>query len=359
MATLQTTEEIKPIGGALANATDMTSATDTVNAMKSENDKRLGSGAAPVSSFAPSNNPSLTSGVSREINPATETARGQLSSMLAEDSPYLDVARTGAKQTAARRGLQNTSIAAGAGEKAAIEAAAPIAAQTAGVYERKALGEQQYQQQGGILAQQADIQKEASERAYAQQRGLNEQQFANTKAFEEIRVANQETLMNLDAGNREKFANLEREHQATMQNNASAVNLYGNTTQAISNILSNPDLSPEQQQAGVNKQIEFLNNGLKLVGSISGEDIVFPGVTPTSGTSETPSYLNSDVQNSGGLAPGQSALSVAGTQPDLSPGTFLGETKLIKENTTTGGPKPQFSTKDTLLQWTPEGWKRL
>lgn len=54
--------------------------------------------------------------------------------LLAENSPYLQVARTGALQTAASRGLLNSSIAAGAGEEAAIKQALPIAQQDAQTY---------------------------------------------------------------------------------------------------------------------------------------------------------------------------------------------------------------------------------
>ena len=62
------------------------------------------------------------------------TVAGQMRGLLAENSPYLQVARTGALQTAASRGLLNSSIAAGAGEEAAIKQALPIAQQDAQTY---------------------------------------------------------------------------------------------------------------------------------------------------------------------------------------------------------------------------------
>ena len=52
---------------------------------------------------------------------------GRLSTLLDDDSPYLARARTRAKQQANRRGLLSSSIAVGAGETAAIDAALPIA----------------------------------------------------------------------------------------------------------------------------------------------------------------------------------------------------------------------------------------
>ena len=58
---------------------------------------------------------------------------GRLKGLLSEDSPYIDRARTSARQAANRRGLMNSSIAAGAGEAAAIDAALPIAQADAGI----------------------------------------------------------------------------------------------------------------------------------------------------------------------------------------------------------------------------------
>ena len=52
---------------------------------------------------------------------------GRLQGLLSNRSPYIERARTRAKQTANRRGLMNSSIAAGAGEAAAIDSALPIA----------------------------------------------------------------------------------------------------------------------------------------------------------------------------------------------------------------------------------------
>ena len=57
-----------------------------------------------------------------------------LNKLISQDNPYMQLARTGASQTAASRGLLNSSMAAGAGEAAAIGAALPIAQSDANVY---------------------------------------------------------------------------------------------------------------------------------------------------------------------------------------------------------------------------------
>lgn len=70
----------------------------------------------------------------RAVSRPTETVQGQLESVLSADSPFIQRARTRAAQVANQRGLLNSSIAAGAGEAAAIDAALPIAVADANVY---------------------------------------------------------------------------------------------------------------------------------------------------------------------------------------------------------------------------------
>lgn len=70
----------------------------------------------------------------RTVDPTKETASGQLNTLLATGSPYLDLARGQAAEQANSRGLLNSSMAAGAGEAAAIGAAVPIATHDADTY---------------------------------------------------------------------------------------------------------------------------------------------------------------------------------------------------------------------------------
>src|SRR5690554_3502530 len=60
-----------------------------------------------------------------------ETVQGQLDQILKSGSPLLENARARSMEFAASRGLQNSTLAAGAGERALIETALPIAQQDA------------------------------------------------------------------------------------------------------------------------------------------------------------------------------------------------------------------------------------
>lgn len=63
--------------------------------------------------------------------PEDDSVSGKLNGLLASDSPYIKQARQAGTRDAAKRGLLNSSIAAGSAETAAIAAAAPIASQEA------------------------------------------------------------------------------------------------------------------------------------------------------------------------------------------------------------------------------------
>lgn len=77
----------------------------------------------------------------REVG-SDATVRGQLEGLLSEGSKYLDIARQGAAEQANKRGFLNSTMAAGAGERAAIQSALPIASQDASTYHNQSLTNQ-------------------------------------------------------------------------------------------------------------------------------------------------------------------------------------------------------------------------
>lgn len=75
--------------------------------------------------------------------PESDEVAPRLTGLLQKDSPYMQQARTSGLQFANKRGLMNSSIAAGATEDAAIRAALPIASQEAAQVAQKNLTGQQ------------------------------------------------------------------------------------------------------------------------------------------------------------------------------------------------------------------------
>lgn len=70
----------------------------------------------------------------RQVDAGKETVQGQMDSILANDSPLMQRARTLATQQMSQRGLVNSSMAQGAGVAAMIDRAMPMAQQDANTY---------------------------------------------------------------------------------------------------------------------------------------------------------------------------------------------------------------------------------
>lgn len=121
------------------------------------------------------------------------TVQDRMQGLLAQGSKYLDMARQRAAETANSRGFLNSSMAAGAGERAAIEAALPIAQQDAQTLTSTSLqnASQTNQMRGQVLDEQLQRwsqtsqqthDKVMSELQYAQEQGLIDQKaFANLR----------------------------------------------------------------------------------------------------------------------------------------------------------------------------------
>lgn len=82
-------------------------------------------------------------------NPGIDTVKSNLESLLSSDSSYIENARRRGAEMAATRGGINSSIAAGAAERSAIEAAAPLAQQAAALDQQT----QDYQMQDWMAQQ--------------------------------------------------------------------------------------------------------------------------------------------------------------------------------------------------------------
>jgi hypothetical protein len=89
----------------------------------------------PVPNLQPQTYTASTS----QVNAPTETMQGQVASILSQDSPLMQRARTLATQEMAQRGLVNSSMAQGAGVAAMTDRALPIASQDAQTYSQRAM----------------------------------------------------------------------------------------------------------------------------------------------------------------------------------------------------------------------------
>lgn len=127
--------------------------------------------------------------------------QGWLNSLLSADNSYIQNARTTGLEQAAARGLRNSSIAAGASQRSAIDAAAPILSQItglAGQREQQAVSAQQSQFDRSLSQQQlADQQRFGAEQAAIDrqqqydQAGLDRTQTVNNQLLQAQLAQNQ------------------------------------------------------------------------------------------------------------------------------------------------------------------------
>jgi hypothetical protein len=99
----------------------------------------------------PNLQPQTYTAQTREVNAPTDTAVGQVNSILAKDSPLMQRARTLATQQMAQRGLVNSSMNQGAGVAAMIDRATPLAQQDAQIYSQRAQANMDATNQAGMF----------------------------------------------------------------------------------------------------------------------------------------------------------------------------------------------------------------
>lgn len=160
---------------------------------------------------------------------------GRLNTLLQSDSPYLERARHRGRQVANRRGLLNSSMAAGASEAAAIDAALPIASADADISAReRAMRSQEYQQardhrvqqlmqQRGLDHTSAENQadRELSERMQGRditsREGMQQRDIDARKFMQQVDVRSRELMQQRGISHEAAQAQAERELRSTMQ----------------------------------------------------------------------------------------------------------------------------------------------
>src|SRR3990167_3249892 len=132
-----------------------------------------------------------------EVDPITGTVAGQMDTLLSKESPYITRARTSAAQIANSRGLLNSSMAAGAGEAAAIDAALPSAGQAANIFNTTRLTNQAATNRGFEFT--AGSQNQGALTAFQANKALESQRLSGTQALEQISAGGTQTRLNIGA----------------------------------------------------------------------------------------------------------------------------------------------------------------
>lgn len=213
---------------------------------------------------------------------SNSTSIGQVNNILSKDSPFLKRAKTRAMQAANSRGLINSSIAAGAGEAAAIDASKDFAMHDASVYERQANKNQDFSQRtdefnvtqsNDANQRNADRDNRANEFNSTLESGVNQRNADRAtdvsksninSGLDKAKIIQQEVLARLDNENANVLATLNKQYERIIYNDKNSSEAYQNAIQGISNVLANKDMTPEQQEEAAKTITTMLSKFLEF-----------------------------------------------------------------------------------------------
>jgi hypothetical protein len=237
-------------------------------------------------SKAISDNVSIAPG-STYVDPGTYTVAGQLQQLLGEDSPYIAESRRQAVEQAGSRGLLNSSTAAGAGQRAAIESALPIAQQDAETYSKFGLQEQQARNTLGTVQAEAIVSGALNrhQAALTQQNQNIQNQYtalmrsadAQTALYLQDFQQQYETGMQVLQGEQDRVLQREQlsaEKSAQIASETSAV--MQNYQISVENLMSDPDflsMGSEAVNNAINELQNLASNTIGFIGASRGVDL--------------------------------------------------------------------------------------
>jgi len=253
---------------------------------------------------------------SNKIDPTLNTfdeskgVAGRVNQIASQDGPLMQLASTGAKQQANKLGMRNSSLAIGAGQKAVLEAATPIANADAGLYQQQQLANQNASNNAStanstnaITAGMRGIELGENSRQFDASTALNSEQFnaaqrqqtemahldiaaKNALADKDVNarrelasmdIASKAYLSDKDADSRRELANMDIQSRAYLagvdrdtklqlanveatfkndiQNSANISNAWGSMMERIGQVQNNPDLDAAAKTTLINNNI--------------------------------------------------------------------------------------------------------
>lgn len=241
------------------------------------------------------------------------TVAHQLDILLNKDSPYMRVAAAKSKGEAEGKGLLSSSMAVGAGRKAAIETALPIATADAGTYATSDINRQTQVMQSALQAQGAAEASNLSTQQFGQEGALQQSAaYDNLKALKtQGRINYEIEQMGQQATDRRLGKELDTkmwvsDQQISADMQVATIDALTNRSNQhsanVTNILTNPNFKTEDdmlaaldiEEAGYNSDMDFIASSIgagiewKNVGAEdkdegSGSEEKKPGITTPDG----------------------------------------------------------------------------
>lgn len=231
-----------------------------------------------------------------------QTVQGQIQGIIANNSPLMQMAKTTSLQNMNGRGLLNSSMAIGEGQKAVYQAALPIAQQDAQTFAQSnqfnanaantaaqfgASAKNQSDQfnaqtntqtsqfntaadnQANQFNAQNQTQVSTQNAASANQANQFNSQQANAQNQYNVGQINSQVMATLDQNNKLSLMQVEAQYKTLMQANQSADSIYQQTIKNIADIQMNKDMTADTKTTMINQQMTYLQTGMALVSKLN------------------------------------------------------------------------------------------
>lgn len=217
-----------------------------------------------------------------QINSNDSTnAAAQLDAITNANSPYIQRAEQQGLLSAASRGLENSSLGAGAAEGAAVAAAAPLAEQNAGEATQGQLQNSQLGTQANEFnASQQNSNQQLNAQMQTQQTQFNasqEQAAKATNTAAQNAITQQTMQLNeqinqqyLSGTQSQSLASIQGQYNELIQQNASASGMYNTTLTQMGSAMDNYQLAPQRVADSISAMQSLLAGGLSVVDAING-----------------------------------------------------------------------------------------
>lgn len=227
-----------------------------------------------------------------------DTVASRLPGLLAQNSPLMEKAKGDATRTANRRGLQNSTIAAGEGTKAALGVVVPIATQDAQQTAQKNLAAQGFGYNTKLQGQQIQGQKEVQAQSDTsamdrlRQQGVQEADIQRMRdaaqkerdgiqlTSEEKRAADQinaqKEVAGQDRASRENIALRDNEQQRANSLSGAVAQANSTYTNGYNSIMSNNDMPAAARNAALTNLAARRDAEIDLANQIFNATLSWP-----------------------------------------------------------------------------------
>ena len=283
-----------------------------------------------------------------------QTVAGQIQNIIASGSPLMQQATANAQNMMNERGLINSSQAITAGQGALYTAATPIATADANTYAAAATNTTQAANTAAAAnaaaASTAQLQTAAGQTSTSQfntgqtNAALSGEAAASNTIAQQAQ-SNAAALANIQANGviNTQITNLTDANKTLLQTSAGAAQIYNQALTNLSNIITNPNLSADQQATALNDGVAQLQDALNILSAIAGTPDIQSTLTfsnPTGGTG-TGTTVTGQATGAPATTPGAGSTTVAS---DGNVYTYNGASWV----SSTGAPMPSGVTPGTI-----------